>query len=236
MLFDFTLNIEILAFLAVAAYVSVLVLRHIQYKKTSYYQVTHKPYRSLDAGDYGEYLIYKNLKGIEKEGSKFLFNLYIPKLDGGTSEIDVLLISHKGLFVFESKNFSGWIFGHQQQKYWTQSLPVGRGYESSKLQFYNPIWQNAGHILHLKKLIGEDAPIHSVVVFSDECTLKNITITTDDVNLIHQQHLRKLVSSFYDGIEADLLSSGEISEMYNKLYPYSQTDLDTREKHIDQIG
>lgn len=41
-----------------------------------------------------------------------LQNVYVPRSDGSTSEIDVLLVSTKGLFVFESKNFAGYIFGN----------------------------------------------------------------------------------------------------------------------------
>lgn len=234
MLYNFVDNIELIAFIAIGTYVAVMLYRHIQYRRTAYFQITHKSYRSLDDGDYGEYLIYKMLKRLEKKGCKFLFNLYIPKSDGGTSEIDVLLISHKGVFVFESKNFSGWIFGNQQQKSWTQVLPAGRGYDSIKLNFYNPIWQNAGHILHLNKLIGKDIPAYSVVVFSDRCTLKDITITTDDVNVVYCHELKLLISEFYTNIKHDLLSLSDIEEIYNKLHPYTQVDSETKEQHIDK--
>ena len=47
-------------------------------------------------GAYGEYLIYVRLKDLERSGGRFLFNLYIPKLGGGTTEIDVVLIHPKG--------------------------------------------------------------------------------------------------------------------------------------------
>ena len=60
------------------------------------------------------------------QGEKILRNIYIPKDDGSTSEIDVLYISRKGIFVFESKNYSGWIFGKESDQYWTVSLPNGQ--------------------------------------------------------------------------------------------------------------
>ena len=71
-------------------------------------------------------MIYKYLKDFENQGAKFLFNIYIPKKGNETTEIDVLMISSKGLFVFESKNYSGWIFGGDNQKYWYQTLPSNR--------------------------------------------------------------------------------------------------------------
>lgn len=101
---------------------------------------------------------YRNLRRYEKEGTRFLFNLYIPKGENGTTEIDMLMLSAKGLFVFESKNYSGWIFGSERQPEWYQTLPHGRG-RSRKEAFYNPIMQNHTHIRHLQELLGADLPI-----------------------------------------------------------------------------
>jgi hypothetical protein len=81
----------------------------------------------FDKGRNGEYQIYKRLRNHENKGGKFLFNCYLPKENGETTEIDVLLINKNGIFVFESKNYSGWIFGDEKSKNWTQTLPQGRG-------------------------------------------------------------------------------------------------------------
>jgi len=92
--------------------------REKEYKNGAYYTTTRHPYHYVrfDKGRYGEYLIYKNLQKFETIGARFLFNVYIPKVTGGTTELDVLMICPKGIFVFESKNFSGWIFGKESQK------------------------------------------------------------------------------------------------------------------------
>ncbi|MEH2957321.1 NERD domain-containing protein [Candidatus Merdisoma sp. JLR.KK006] len=45
-----------------------------------------------------------------------------------------------GIYVFESKNYSGWIFGTETQQYWTQTLLSGKG-RSQKRQFFNPMYQ-----------------------------------------------------------------------------------------------
>ena len=85
-------------------------------------------YRLMALGKYAlakEYLTYRYLRKFEKAGAKFLFNVYIPKENEETTEIDVLMISCKGLFVFESKNYGGWIFGSDNQKYWYQTFPAG---------------------------------------------------------------------------------------------------------------
>ncbi|MDM5232918.1 nuclease-related domain-containing protein [Lysinibacillus pakistanensis] len=55
---------------------------------------------------------------------RLLVNAYIPKrnLDELT-EIDLLYIDRTGLYVLESKNYSGWIFGNEARQQWTQTMP-----------------------------------------------------------------------------------------------------------------
>ena len=75
-----------------------------------------------DVGAHGEYLIEYALSNHNLEGNYRIYkNVYIPHGDT-TSEIDLLLLHEKGIFVLESKNYSGWIFGDTDQVYWTQSL------------------------------------------------------------------------------------------------------------------
>ena len=131
---------------------------------------------------------------MEANGAKFLFNVYIPKGNGETTEIDVLMICSKGIFVFESKNYSGWIFGSESQKNWYQTLPAGRG-KSHKEHFYNPIMQNHSHIKNLKYLLDEQFPIRSIIVFSDRCTLKSVQIKSNDISVINRYNVAPVVSA-----------------------------------------
>ena len=210
--------------------------RNEQFKTDTYYKVTNIGYFKVrsDVGRYGEYLIYKYLKKYEQFGAKFLFNLYIPKNNDETTEIDVLMISSKGLFVFESKNYSGWIFGSDNQRYWYQTLPVGRR-RSLKERFYNPIFQNNTHVKCLKPLIEAGLPIYSIIAFSDRCTLKKININNKNVHVVNRYQVPRVVSSIYDE-QDDVLSDEEIDEIYDKLYPYSQVDYVVKMKHIDDIN
>src|ERR1044071_6399221 len=61
-----------------------------------------------------------------------LNNLTIPFQDG-TTQIDHILISTKGIFVIETKNYSGWIFGDDKSKQWMQVI------YRVKNRFQNPI-------------------------------------------------------------------------------------------------
>lgn len=196
----------------------VVISQRRQYKKSSYYKITKNPYSSVkyDKGRYGEYLTYKNLKRFERNGGKFLFNVYIPKGNNGTSEIDAMLICSKGLFIFESKNYSGWIFGHEMQRNWTQTLPIGRG-RSHKEYFYNPIMQNASHIRHLKRIIDRNVPMRSIVVFSERCVLKDITIRSDNVSVIKRNNVLSVVTKICSQMPDDVLTQIEINNIFNKL-------------------
>lgn len=173
--------------------------------------------------------MYKSLKLFENDSNKFLFNAYLPKEENKTTEIDLLLISSKGLFVFESKNYSGWIFGNESNKKWTQVL-----YEK-KQSFFNPIIQNKLHIKYLKKVIQQDIPIYSMVVFSDDCELKDITIKSKNVSVLNMGDTGFLVSQIYKQTEGDFLTESEINDIYNKLYPYTQVSSDIKYNHVEQI-
>lgn len=226
-----------LLILFVVIFIAILVINDIVYKRTAYYQVTKNPYFSVrtDKGRYGEFLTYKYLKNFESNGAKFLFNVYIPKDNGETSEIDVLMLSKKGVFVFESKNYSGWIFGNEFKKNWYQTLPAGRG-KSHKECFYNPIMQNKTHIKHLKSLLGEQIPMRSIIVFSERCTLKNIEIKSEDISVMNRYDVAKTISNIYKQTTIDLLDENNISELYDKLYPYSQVDECTKIQHFENIN
>ena len=128
-----------------------------------------------DLGAYGEYLTKymfgnNNLKGY----SRLLSNIYVP-YKNKTSEIDVLLIHEKGIFVIESKNYFGWIFGSENQQYWTQMIN-----QHTKERFYNPIKQNRTHINALSNYLKiEKNQMKSYIVFSEKCELKKVPENTD---------------------------------------------------------
>ena len=85
----------------------------------------------------------------------------------GTTQIDHVIISRYGVFVVETKNMSGWIFGREDDPFW---IKTNRG---NKLKFQNPLHQNESHIRALSN-VARIAPerMHSVVVFWGNCSLR----------------------------------------------------------------
>ncbi|MCX7126937.1 NERD domain-containing protein [Aeromonas sp.] len=95
-----------------------------------------------------------------------LKNVTLPTPQGST-QIDHVLVSCFGVFVIETKNIKGWIFGNPSHKSWTQQIYRRRH------SFQNPLRQNYLHLMTLKSLLGlADQQLHSVIYFIGDCTFK----------------------------------------------------------------
>lgn len=96
-----------------------------------------------------------------------MHNVTLPTADGGSTQIDHLIFSPYGLFVLETKNYQGWIFGTEKQREWTQQIFRKRS------RFQNPLRQNYKHIKTLQSLL-DIAPehLHSVIAFVGDCEFK----------------------------------------------------------------
>lgn len=206
------------------------------YFQSAYYLAKKEPYSTVlnDAGKYGEYLIYHYLKDYQCSGGKFLFNCYIPKGEKQTTEIDVILLHPRGIFVFESKNYSGWIFGNEVSDYWTQTLPVRRG-ESHKERFYNPVKQNNLHIENLKKIVGNAFPIYSIIVFSERCTLKDVNVHLPNVYITNINYVNAILSGIMINT-SETLSIEDVNEIFAKLYPYTEVSEEVKRQHIENLN
>lgn len=230
----------ILIIFGIILFITIPVVRFIvlynQYKSSRYYATTQNSYWSVfgDSGRYGEYRLYQYLQDFESIGCKFLFNLYVPRDNGKTSEVDVVMFHPKGLFVIESKNYSGWIFGNEYNKQWTQTLPIGYG-ESHKERFYNPIMQNATHIRAIRKHIDDTIPIYSVIAFSDKCTLKDVTVKSN-VIVTYYSNLQREIEYKLSEINNYSMTPELLNETYNKLLQYANADSYTKLQHIHNIS
>ncbi|WP_201591924.1 NERD domain-containing protein [Psychrobacter fozii] len=105
---------------------------------------------------------------LEKNVYHRLNGITLPRANGGSTQIDHIIVSVYGIFVIETKNYKGWIYGSEKQKQWTQAFPNG-----SKFKFQNPLRQNYLHIKTLADLLGlELSYFHSMIAFIGECELK----------------------------------------------------------------
>lgn len=119
-------------------------------------------------------------------------DLYLKKLNGHFSQIDLVVPTRVGVVVFEIKDYSGWIFGNGMDQQWTQVLAYGK----EKYRFYNPVMQNNRHIEELKKQLKQcgDIPIYSVIVFFGDCTLKDISFIPDGTYIVKSNRVIEVMN------------------------------------------
>jgi len=87
--------------------------------------------------------------------------------EDGTTQIDHVIVSRFGVFVIETKNMKGWIFGSPQQKTWTQKI-----YRHTS-KFQNPLHQNYKHTQTLQTALElEPDKVFSLVVFIGDSSFK----------------------------------------------------------------
>lgn len=78
-----------------------------------------------------------------------------------THQIDHILVNRRGVFVIETKNYGGKIYGSEKRQEWVQSYRYGK----VKNKFYSPVKQNLTHVYHVAKALPKETPIYSLVVF-----------------------------------------------------------------------
>ena len=184
----------------------------------------------LNKGNYGEFLTYRIL---EKSGeSKILCNVYFPKKSGETTEVDLISVNRKGIFVYESKNYSGWIFGNEKDKNWTQCLKGGK-----KNKFYNPVFQNKGHISAVNNFLGGEYKdcFFSYIVFSERCELKKVSVNAEKTRVINRQNLQKCFADDMNCLP-DNLTDEEVEKIYNELKSKTLVSKEIKEEHIKNIN
>lgn len=85
----------------------------------------------------------------------------------GTTQIDHILVSRYGIFIVETKNKNGWIFGSEDQSNWTQVI-FGKKYS-----FQNPLRQTYRQKKVLAQFIEVDEKhIHPVIYFAGDSKFK----------------------------------------------------------------
>lgn len=117
-------------------------------------------------GQQGEEEVQRILSVLPKKEYIVLNDVLLPG-NAGTTQIDHVVISLYGIFVIESKNYNGKIYGSHDSEKWSQYM------NGKQYTFRNPIKQNLGHVLAIKNLIGISGKnLIPIVVFTGSATLK----------------------------------------------------------------
>ena len=138
-------------------------------------------------GILGEWIVNFIIKKSFKQPDYFLFKDVLLPTEDGTTQVDHILLSRFGIFVIETKNMKGWIFGKENQPKWTQQI------YKHKSTFQNPMRQNFKHKRILESIFEvETDKVKSVIVFVGEARFK----TNMPINVIYSNGLKKYIKSF----------------------------------------
>src|SRR5690625_10174 len=139
----------------------------------------------------------------------------------GTTQIDHLLVSPYGLFIVETKNKRGWIFGSQSQKNWTQSL-YGNNYS-----FQNPIRQT----FRQKKVIAEFLKVDETVIRTITYFVGNCRFKTELPSNVIRSRLGKYIKQF----KHPILSTEEVDRIVGEIKLYIDKSSITTKDHIRSL-
>jgi hypothetical protein len=122
-------------------------------------------YRFQNRGE--ELLRNTIIKQLPSSSWHLLNNVTLKTVDG-TTQIDHILVSRFGVFVIETKHYTGWLFGDAKSKQWTQVI------YGTKHRFQNPLHQNYKHLKAVQELLDFLSPeqIIGLVVFTGDAEFK----------------------------------------------------------------
>lgn len=133
------------------------------------------------------------------------------------------MVSEYGIFVIETKNYKGWIYGGANSEYWTQNI------YGKKYQLYNPIQQNQGHVRALRRIL-KDLPSDmfiSIVAFSRQATLKNRYLD----NVVYWNQINRVILSY----SQKHMSAEQVQRTFNTLLEANNTSKDSRKQHVHNV-
>ena len=161
----------------------------------------------------------------EKPGrEQFVVNdVILQTEDGKTAQIDHILINSRGVFVIETKNYSGRIYGHENQLQWTQVLAYGK----VKNKVYNPVKQNATHIYRLKETVGVKTPFYSMIVF-----VKGNTKWVESDKVVDLYGIKRFILSKPN----HSLAVDEMRRIYDILVKVKHNKGVTKKEHVQNIN
>ena len=164
------------------------------------------------AGMWGEKVVNYHIRPLLREDEYLLANLLLPLQNGHKTEIDCVLITRKGIFCVETKNWVGHISGSDEDEYWIQRYDDP--YKSDR-EHKNPIKQNEGHCSILERKLKNNYDVNNVVIFAN----------LEDGRSINSNYAYTVRSfkNYYRDLSDLELNEMQIKAIYQMLLPYVAT-------------
>ena len=139
---------------------------------------------------------------------------------GGTTQIDHVVVSRYGIFVIETKNYKGLIYGNDNSETWTQNI------YGNKYKLYNPVRQNNTHIRVLKSVLSgfERIQFISIITFSPKASLR---VTATSVHVVYWPQVYNLIISYKE----EKISESDISKIAATLESARLKEKGSRNRH-----
>ena len=173
-------------------------------------------------GDMGEELVAKRLSKLPEAEYKIINNLLINH-KGKTTQIDHVVVSEYRIFIIETKNYQGRIYGGVNSEQWTQNI------YGKKYKFWNPIRQNQGHIRVLSHIVTDIHPdlFISIVTFSRRATLD----IQNSENVVYWDELCNVILSY----QSKWISTEQAQKAYQLLLASNTNSIDNKIRHVQDV-
>lgn len=180
--------------------------------------------KALRKGQIGEIKVKKKAEATLSDDQYHKFhNVTLPTMQG-TTQIDHIFVSKYGIFVLETKNLKGWIFGREQDRYWTQKI------FNHSFKFQNPLRQNYLHIKSLEALLYviPESAYQSIIILCGDPKVKTILPN----NVLRLDDFPQYIKNFTDVV----LTEEQIKQATERIEKYRLPDNEeTNIKHVEHL-
>lgn len=194
--------------------------------------------RSNIRGNVGEWQVANILKQLNPEQFVVLNDIMFEKQQTtaneiATTQIDHIVVSIYGIFVIETKNYAGKIYGTEKSQKW-QYYSHGNKYE-----FYNPLKQNYKHTKTLQDLLmrnaqaigimGADFLIYPIVAFSGNAEIR-VKVTGADV-----VYFGNVPDTIYSHCTQPVLTKQQVDSIVNCILYHNVNSDEKKQEHVQNI-
>lgn len=163
------------------------------------YGIVARRYNVLNSGRRGERQLYKTIKRLD--GNNIVFCNLPVRYKRGRSELDMLIISHKGIIIVEVKNHSGTIQGNWKSDKWEQRKYYKNG-QHTVLEMDNPIKQMRRQRDIVKSILnaaGEEVWIDTVLYFSSSNAKLKLNLRENDYVCLGSKEILNFLNGYDRG-------------------------------------
>lgn len=151
-------------------------------------------------------------------------DLLLP-VNGRTTQIDHVVVSLYGIFVIETKNYSGMIYGGEHSETWTKNV------DGNKYTIPNPIRQNRLHVAAISSILNDIrvfCPVYSVIAFSNNA---NVRVGNVSCEMAYFHQLKSVILKY----TTPRITKEKVDLIVQHLQSVNIVDKQQRKRHIQDV-